>query len=118
MSKTTAHKQVKKLPARKSTAVKAKPTPLKKATAPATRSKLGAKGAAKTPAKTTKTVKPVKILRKEAGAHAHPKPSAKHPAAPAKAAAKTPHAPAAKAHPAVKPHAAAKAHHAPAPAPA
>ncbi len=101
MSKTTARKQVKKLPARKSTAAKAKP--VKKASA--TRSKLGAKGAAKTPAKTKKTVKPVKILRKDAGARAHVKPAARHPVAPAKAAAK--------AHPAAKPHAPAKAHPAP-----
>ncbi|HEX9208532.1 MAG TPA: RNA polymerase sigma factor RpoD [Steroidobacteraceae bacterium] len=100
MSKTTARKQVKKLPARKSTAVKAKPAPTRKATAPATRSK----GGAKTPAKTTKTVKPAKILRKEA--HAHAKPAAKH----AVPASKTPHA----SHAAAKHHAPAKAHHAPA----
>jgi RNA polymerase primary sigma factor len=114
LSKTTARKQVKKLPARKSTAARAKPAPIKKATAPTTRSKLGAKGAAKTPAKTTKTVKPVKILRKDAGAHAHPKPAARHAAAPAKAVAKSPHAAAAKAHAPAKAQAPAKSHHAPA----
>jgi RNA polymerase primary sigma factor len=102
LSKTTARKQVKKPPARKSTAVKAKPASLRKATAPATRSK----GGAKTPAKTTKTVKPARILRKEAGAHAHAKPAAR-PAVPASKKSHTVHA-------AAKHHAAAKAQHAPA----
>ncbi|HEX5651231.1 MAG TPA: RNA polymerase sigma factor region1.1 domain-containing protein, partial [Steroidobacteraceae bacterium] len=96
MSKTTARKQVKKPPARKhAQAAKAKPTPIKKAAAPAVRTKASAgKGAAKTPAKTMKTVKPVRILRKDSGRTASPSKTAHAPVA-TKSAAK--HAPPAKA---------------------
>jgi RNA polymerase primary sigma factor len=114
LSKTTARKQVKKLPARKpAPAAKARPAPIKKSVASATKGKLGAKGAAKTSAKTTKTVKPVKILRKDPAKATPPSKTAAHHAAPA---SKTPqHAPA-KAGPASKPVHAAAAKQAPAPA--
>ncbi len=108
MSKTSARKQVKKLPSRKpATAAKARPAPIRKAAASA-RPKPGAhKAASKTATgaagKSAGTVKPVKILRKAgpakpAGKHAAvaptaakhaPAPSpAKHAAAPAAAHAK------------------------------
>jgi RNA polymerase primary sigma factor len=100
LSKSTARKQVKKLPTRKpAQAAKAKPTPIKKAAVSAARTKLGAKGAAKTSARTTKTVKLVKILRKDSARAAAPASKIVH-AAPGKAGAK--HAPA-KAAPAHKP---------------
>ncbi|HET7202484.1 MAG TPA: RNA polymerase sigma factor RpoD [Steroidobacteraceae bacterium] len=99
MSKTTARKQVKKLPARKSNQVaRPRPTPIRKAAS--ARSKPGAhatsKGAAKTPARTSKAVKPVKILRKDAARAAAPSKTAHAPA-------KTAHAPAKTAHAAAKP---------------
>jgi RNA polymerase primary sigma factor len=127
LSKTTARKQVKKLPARKpAPAVKAKPAPIKKAAALAARAKPGAhgssKGAAKTSTKTTKTVKPVKILRKDSTRAAAPSKTthaasaaAKH--APVKAAAaKAAPVPHKTAHTAPAP-AATKASKAPSPAP-
>ena len=104
MSKTTARKQVRKAPVRKP--AKARPAPIKKAAASATRTKAGAKSAARTPQKTARTVKPVKILRKDPARTA----SKSHAPAATKAAAKPAAAPKAKA-------ASAKAApHAPAPA--
>ncbi len=100
MSKTTARKQVRKLPARKAAApvAKPRPAPIRKAAAAAARPKHGAKAAAKTPAR---SVKPVKILRKGTAAAqpvAKPAPAvkARHAApAPASKAAHGPkHAPA------------------------
>jgi RNA polymerase primary sigma factor len=93
LSKTTARKQVKKLPARKSNqAAKARPAPIKKAAAVSARAKQGAKGGAKTSARTTtatKTIKPVRIIRKGA-AHAPAKaaPKQHHPAPQSKVVAK------------------------------
>ncbi|HWJ06321.1 MAG TPA: RNA polymerase sigma factor RpoD [Steroidobacteraceae bacterium] len=118
MSKTTARKQVKKLPARKpAPAAKAKPAPIKKSAAPAAKGKPGAKGAAKTQPKTTKTVKPVRIQRKDSGKAAasskttHATLASKPHHAPAKAAAPSK---AANAGPASKATHAAVAKHAPA----
>jgi len=100
LSKTTARKQVRKLPARKAAApvAKPRPAPIRKAAAAAARPKHGAKAAAKTPAR---SVKPVKILRKGTAAAqpvAKPAPAvkARHAApAPASKAAHGPkHAPA------------------------
>jgi RNA polymerase primary sigma factor len=97
LSKTTARK-VKKHPARKtSLATRAKPAPIKKSATAATRGKLGAKGAAKTISRTTKTVKPVKILRKDPANAAPPSKTAN--AAPA---SKTPNHPPVKTAPASK----------------
>ncbi|MCE3285653.1 MAG: polymerase sigma factor RpoD, partial [Steroidobacteraceae bacterium] len=115
MSKTTARKQVKKAPVRKhAQAAKAKPTPIRKAAAPAARTKAGGsgKGAAKTPVKTMKTVKPVRILRKDSARTASPSKTAHAPVA-TRTAAK--HAPPAKAKTS---HAVPAAAHAQAPAPA
>jgi RNA polymerase primary sigma factor len=100
LSKTTARKQVRKLPARKAAApvAKPRPAPIRKAVAAAARPKPGAKAAAKTPAR---SVKPVKVLRKGTAAArpvAKPAPAvkARHatPAPASKAAHGPKHAPA------------------------
>ncbi len=83
MSKTTARKPVKKLPASKSApAAKAKTTLVRKAAASA-KAKPAVKSAAKPVAKPTKSVKPATIQRKGTAA-AHPVKAGHKPVAPAK----------------------------------
>ena len=93
MSKTTARKPVKKLPASKSApAAKAKSTLARKAAAPA-KAKHAVKSAAKPSAKPAKTVKPATAPRKSAAA-APPVKAGHKTVAPIKPAAAVKHAPA------------------------
>jgi RNA polymerase primary sigma factor len=109
LSKTTARKQVKKTPARKTaaTAARGRPAPIRKAAAAPTRARTASKAAGKTTHKAAKkAVKPVRIQRKSAPVRAQARPAPKAGAAkvtaPAKATAATKVTTPAKASPAPK----------------